>query len=105
MAKVSLTGEVDTGKKVMADAAGTVKQVTVELGGKSPLIVFDDAEVGNAVRAAVSANFYTQVEVCTNGTRAFVQPRLHNQFIHPLLERASKPVTGTRSTPPPTSSR
>ncbi len=57
--KVSLTGEVGTGKAVMADAAATLKNVTLELGGKSPLIIFDDAELDNAVGAALLANFYS----------------------------------------------
>ncbi|HEX2529047.1 MAG TPA: betaine-aldehyde dehydrogenase [Geminicoccus sp.] len=94
VAKVSLTGEVGTGKKVMADAAGTLKQVTMELGGKSPLIVFDDADIENAVRATLLANFYTQGEVCSNGTRVFVQRRLHNHFLDRLLTRTAKLVTG-----------
>ena len=68
IAKVSFTGECSTGKKVMADAAGTLKSVTMELGGKSPLVIFDDANLDNAVSGAMLANFYTQGEVCTNGT-------------------------------------
>ena len=87
IAKVSLTGEVGTGKRIMADAAGTLKQVTMELGGKSPLIVFDDADLENAVRAALVANFYTQGEVCSNGTRVFVQEALHERFMQRLVER------------------
>jgi betaine-aldehyde dehydrogenase len=94
VAKVSLTGEVGTGKKVMADAAGTLKHVTMELGGKSPLIVFDDAEIENAVRATLLANFYTQGEVCSNGTRVFVHRALHNQFVDRLVTRTEKLVTG-----------
>src|SRR5699024_4348826 len=90
IAKVSLTGEVGTGKKVMADAAGTLKQVTMELGGKSPLIIFDDADVDNAVSAALLGNFYTQGEMCTNGTRVFVQSGIREQFVERLLERTAK---------------
>jgi betaine-aldehyde dehydrogenase len=66
IAKVSFTGEVGTGRKVMAAAASTLKDVTMELGGKSPLIIFDDADLENAVSAAMMGNFYTQGEVCTN---------------------------------------
>ncbi len=87
IAKVSLTGEVGTGKKVMADAAGTLKHVTMELGGKSPLIVFGDAQLDNAVSAALMANFYTQGEICTNGTRVFVQRPLLEAFTERLLNR------------------
>ena len=84
VAKVSLTGEASTGSRVMADAAATLKQVTLELGGKSPLIVFADADLENAVSAAMLANFYTQGEVCSNGTRVFVERGLHNAFIDRL---------------------
>jgi len=87
IAKVSLTGEVGTGKKVMADAAQSLKHVTLELGGKSPLIVFDDAELENAVNGALLANFYTQGEVCSNGTRVFVQKKLHDAFVARLVEK------------------
>ena len=87
IAKVSFTGEVGTGKSVMADAAGTLKSVTMELGGKSPLIVFDDADLDNAVAAALMANFYTQGEICTNGTRVFVQRGLLDEFLSRLAAR------------------
>ncbi len=87
IAKISFTGEVDTGKKVMAAAASTLKDVTMELGGKSPLIIFEDADIDNAVSAAMLGNFYTQGEVCTNGTRVFVQGSVYSTFIDKLLER------------------
>jgi betaine-aldehyde dehydrogenase len=87
VAKVSLTGEAGTGKKVMADAAGTLKHVTMELGGKSPLIVFGDASLDNAVSAALMGNFYTQGEICTNGTRVFVQRGLMDAFMERLVAR------------------
>jgi betaine-aldehyde dehydrogenase len=94
VAKVSLTGEVGTGKRVMADAAATLKQVTMELGGKSPLIVFDDADLDNAVAAAMMANFYTQGEVCTNGTRVFVHEALHDEFLRRLVVRTRRMKIG-----------
>jgi betaine-aldehyde dehydrogenase len=90
IAKVSLTGEVGTGKRVMADAAQTLKHVTLELGGKSPLIIFADADIDNAVSASMMANFYTQGEICSNGTRVFVEKRIHNQFLDALLARTQK---------------
>ncbi|PKH07097.1 betaine-aldehyde dehydrogenase [Moritella sp. Urea-trap-13] len=92
IAKVSFTGEVGTGKKVMAAAAGSLKQVTMELGGKSPLIIFDDADVDNAVSAAMLANFYTQGEVCTNGTRVFVQDAIYPRFIEKLRQRTENNI-------------
>ena len=85
--KVSLTGEVGTGKAVMADAAATLKQVTLELGGKSPLIVFGDAKLENAVAGALLGNFYSAGEVCSNGTRVFVHRSLRAAFIERLRQR------------------
>ncbi|MCS0503925.1 betaine-aldehyde dehydrogenase [Ancylobacter mangrovi] len=94
IAKVSLTGEVGTGKKVMADAAGTLKYVTLELGGKSPLIVFDDADLDDAVSGALLANFYSAGEVCSNGTRVFVHERVREAFLDKLVARVGKMVVG-----------
>jgi betaine-aldehyde dehydrogenase len=87
VAKVSVTGSVPTGKKVMQTAAGTLKRVTMELGGKSPLVIFDDADLEQAVAAAMMGNFYTQGEVCTNCTRVFVQRGLVDKFLARLKER------------------
>jgi betaine-aldehyde dehydrogenase len=94
VAKVSLTGEVGTGKIVMANAASTLKHVTLELGGKSPLIIFDDADLDNAVSAALMANFYTQGEICSNGTRVFVHEEIHDEFLERLVTRTSKMKIG-----------
>ncbi len=85
--KVSFTGEVGTGKKVMAGAATTLKDVTMELGGKSPLIIFEDADLDQAVSAAMLGNFYTQGEICTNGTRVFVHEAVKSDFLDRLLTR------------------
>lgn len=85
--KISFTGEVGTGKKIMASAASTLKDVTMELGGKSPLIIFEDADVDQAVSAAMLGNFYTQGEVCTNGTRVFVHTSIREKFLEQLLAR------------------
>ena len=87
--KVSLTGEVGTGKAVMADAAQTLKNVTLELGGKSPLIVFDDAKLDNAVSGAMLANFYSSGQVCSNGTRVFVHRSIKAQFLERLVKRVN----------------
>ena len=85
--KVSLTGEVGTGKAVMSDAAQTLKNVTLELGGKSPLIVFDDAKLDNAVAGALLANFYSSGQVCSNGTRVFVHRSIKAAFLERLVKR------------------
>ncbi len=87
--KVSLTGSVPTGKAVMAAAAQSLKHVTLELGGKSPLIVFDDAHIENAVSGALLGNFYSGGEVCSNGTRVFVHRRIKARFVERLLARVS----------------
>jgi betaine-aldehyde dehydrogenase len=94
IAKVSFTGESGTGKKIMADAATNLKQVTMELGGKSPMLVFDDAKLDNAVAGAMLANFYTQGEVCTNGTRVFVQAGVYDEFIAKVKVRAQAITLG-----------
>ncbi|MBT6126427.1 MAG: betaine-aldehyde dehydrogenase, partial [Halieaceae bacterium] len=87
IAKVSFTGAVTTGQAVMASAAATLKDVTMELGGKSPLIVFEDADIEEAVSAAMLGNFYTQGEICTNGTRVFVHDNVMPAFTELLLKR------------------
>ncbi|HEY4772983.1 MAG TPA: betaine-aldehyde dehydrogenase [Steroidobacteraceae bacterium] len=92
--KVSVTGAVSTGKAVMADAAGTLKNVTLELGGKSPLIIFDDAKLENAVAGALLANFYSAGEVCSNGTRVFVQRGIKQRFLERLRARAGALIIG-----------
>ena len=94
IAKISLTGEVGTGKAVMADAAATLKAVTLELGGKSPLIVFEDAKLDNAVSGALMANFYSAGEVCSNGTRVFVHRSVKAAFLEKLVVRTAKMVVG-----------
>ncbi len=88
--KISLTGEVGTGKAVMSDASSTLKYVTLELGGKSPLIIFDDAKLDNAVGAALLANFYSAGEVCSNGTRVFVHKNVRAKFLEKLCARVLK---------------
>ncbi|MBF4301371.1 betaine-aldehyde dehydrogenase, partial [Vibrio anguillarum] len=94
IAKVSFTGESGTGKAVMADSARSLKSVTMELGGKSPLIIFDDAKLDQAVSAAMVANFYTQGEVCTHGTRVFVHDSLYDAFVAQLKLRTEQLVIG-----------
>ncbi len=93
-AKVSLTGSAATGKKVYAAAAAQMKHVTMELGGKSPLIIFDDADLESAVSAAINANFYASGQVCSNGTRVFVQNDIKEAFLSRLAERTAQAVIG-----------
>ncbi|MEM8665308.1 MAG: betaine-aldehyde dehydrogenase, partial [Pseudomonadota bacterium] len=87
VAKVSMTGSVATGRKVYGAAADGLRHVTLELGGKSPLVVFDDANLEDALGGAMLANFYSTGQVCTNGTRVFVQERIHDAFLERLVAR------------------
>ena len=89
--KVSFTGGTDTGKKVMASASSSsLKDVTMELGGKSPLIIFDDADLDRAADTAMMANFYSSGQVCTNGTRVFVPKHLQAAFEAKIVERVAR---------------
>ena len=99
VAKISLTGSVSTGKKILAGAASQLKHVTLELGGKSPLIIFEDADINNAVSAALLANFYTQGEVCSNGTRVFVHRKIFDSFLMKLKDRTEKIRLGDPADP------
>ncbi|MGB3243083.1 MAG: betaine-aldehyde dehydrogenase [Sulfitobacter sp.] len=92
--KVSLTGSVPTGRKVYAAAAAGIKHVTMELGGKSPMIVFDDANIENAVSGAILGNFYSSGQVCSNGTRVFVHKAIKEAFLKRLSERLANAVIG-----------
>lgn len=88
VAKVSLTGSVPTGRKVYAAAAQGIRAVTMELGGKSPLIIFDDADLHNAVGAALLGNFYSSGQICSNGTRVFVHRQIKAAFLDQVAQRA-----------------
>lgn len=90
VAKVSFTGSVPTGKKVLGLAGSLMKPGTMELGGKSPLVIFDDAAMENAVSGALMANFYSTGQICTNGTRVFVQKSMHDEFVSRVVERTRK---------------
>jgi len=92
--KVSLTGSVPTGRKVYSTAAQQMKHVTMELGGKSPLIIFADANVDNAVSGAILANFYSTGQICSNGTRVFVHREIHDDFLRRITERLKNATIG-----------
>ncbi|WP_407280740.1 betaine-aldehyde dehydrogenase [Aromatoleum evansii] len=91
IAKISFTGGSATGKKVMASASGsTLKEVTMELGGKSPLVICADADLDRAADIAVMANFFSAGQVCTNGTRVFVPRALQGEFEARVLARVAR---------------
>lgn len=91
IAKISFTGGVPTGKKVMSNASSSsLKEVTMELGGKSPLIIFDDADLDKAADIAMMANFYSSGQVCTNGTRVFIPENLKSAFEAKIAQRVAR---------------
>ncbi|XP_010310500.1 4-trimethylaminobutyraldehyde dehydrogenase [Balearica regulorum gibbericeps] len=94
VAKISFTGSVPTGVKIMEMAAKGIKPVTLELGGKSPLIIFSDCALENAVNGALMANFLTQGEVCCNGTRVFVERKILDVFTKEVVKRTQKIKVG-----------
>ena len=80
----------------MASASSSsLKDVTMELGGKSPLIIFDDADLDTAADIAMMANFYSSGQVCTNGTRVFVPEKLKQAFEAKIIERVSRIRVGS----------
>lgn len=91
IAKISFTGGIETGKKVMASAASSsLKEVTMELGGKSPLLILADADIEQAADIAMMANFYSSGQVCTNGTRVFVHRSQKTALEQALLTRVAR---------------
>ncbi len=88
--KVAFTGSTLVGKEVMRNAAETIKRVTLELGGKSPNIVFADSDLDAAVKGAVTGIFYGKGEVCAAGSRLFVEQKIHDDFMVRLVDRAGK---------------
>ena len=92
--KIAFTGSTPVGQQIMRDAAGTVKRVTLELGGKSPNIIFADADLKAAVRGAQTGIFYGKGEVCAAGSRLLVQRAVHDQVVEELAARAKKLVPG-----------
>jgi len=83
-----------TGRKVYAAAAEGMRSVTMELGGKSPLIIFDDANLEDAISGAILANFYSSGQICSNGTRVFVQKGIKPAFLARLAERVGTAILG-----------
>jgi acyl-CoA reductase-like NAD-dependent aldehyde dehydrogenase len=92
--KVAFTGSVETGKKVMRTAADTLKKVSLELGGKSPNVVFADADLDAAARGATTGIFYGKGEVCAAGSRLYVEKDVKDAFMEKLLERTGKMTAG-----------
>jgi acyl-CoA reductase-like NAD-dependent aldehyde dehydrogenase len=85
--KIAFTGSTDVGKQIMREAAGTLKRLSLELGGKSPNIVFADADMDAAVKGAMTGVFYNKGEVCAAGSRLFVEEKIHAEFMAQLIEK------------------
>ena len=88
--KISFTGSTEIGKQVMRDAADTVKRVTLELGGKSPNLIFADGDLKAAVKGAQNGIFYGKGEVCAAGSRLLVQSSVHDQVVEQLVARSKR---------------
>jgi acyl-CoA reductase-like NAD-dependent aldehyde dehydrogenase len=92
--KIAFTGSTEVGKRVMREAAATLKTISLELGGKSPQIVFEDADLATAVRGVSTGIFYGKGEVCAAGSRLLVQASIHDEFVKRLIERAQRMTPG-----------
>jgi aldehyde dehydrogenase (NAD+) len=88
--KIAFTGSTAVGKEIMRSSADTLKRVTLELGGKSPNIVFADSDIDSAVKGAINGIFYGKGEVCNAGSRLFVEREVQNEFLEKLVARAGK---------------
>ena len=88
--KITFTGSTSVGREIMKGAAETLKRVTLELGGKSPNIVFADSDIDNAVKGAINGIFYGKGEVCNAGSRLFVENKVKDEFVEKLVGRAKK---------------
>src|SRR6185503_14399761 len=92
--KIAFTGDTSTGREIMRRSADTVKKLTLELGGKSPNIVFPDADLDAAVRGATTGIFYGKGEVCAAGSRLLVDRKIKDEFVEKVAARARKMVPG-----------
>jgi acyl-CoA reductase-like NAD-dependent aldehyde dehydrogenase len=91
---ISFTGSVETGKALMAAASGTVKRLALELGGKNPFIVLEDADIEAAVDKAVSCQFRNSGQICAAPGRFYIHKKLHDEFLEKFVEGAKKVVVG-----------
>jgi len=91
---VSITGSVRAGMQVAAAAAADVKRVHLELGGKAPVVIFDDADLAKAAEEIAVAGYFNAGQDCTAATRVLVSPRVHDEFVDGLVEQAKGTATG-----------
>jgi aldehyde dehydrogenase (NAD+) len=88
--KIAFTGSTEVGKEIMRGSADSMKRITLELGGKSPNIVFADADIDSAVKGAITGIFYGKGEVCNAGSRLFIESKVQDEFLEKLVARAKK---------------
>lgn len=86
--KIAFTGSTNTGRLIMQAASKNLKPISLELGGKSPNIVFDDASIDNAVNGSMFGIFFAQGQVCASGTRLFVQESIYDRFMESFVKKA-----------------
>jgi len=91
---VSITGSVRAGMAVAASAASDVKRVHLELGGKAPVVIFDDADLAKAAEEIAVAGYFNAGQDCTAATRVLISPRVHEEFVDGLVEQAKGTATG-----------
>jgi acyl-CoA reductase-like NAD-dependent aldehyde dehydrogenase len=99
VAKVMFTGSTVTGKRIAAEAASTLKPVGLELGGKSAVIVFEDAPIDQAAQIAATAIFSNQGQVCTAGSRLFLHEKIHDKVLEKVIEHAKRVKLGDQMDP------
>ncbi len=92
--KIAFTGSTEVGRGIISAASATIKRVSVELGGKSPNVVFDDADLKSALRGALTGIFYNKGEVCAAGSRLLVQRSIYDEFVEQLAEKAGQLTVG-----------
>ena len=102
---VSITGSVRAGKEVAVAAAADLKKVHLELGGKAPVVVFDDADLGKTAEGIAIAGFFNAGQDCTAATRVLAGPRIHDDFVAPSPSRRRRRPSAARTSPMPTSVR
>jgi len=88
--KIAFTGETRTGRIIMETASKTLKRFSLELGGKAPNIVFEDADIDSAVNGSLFAIYFNQGQVCVSGSRLYVQESIYDEFVAKFTEKAKK---------------
>jgi acyl-CoA reductase-like NAD-dependent aldehyde dehydrogenase len=93
--KVAFTGSTEVGRKIMESGAGNVKRISLELGGKSPNIIFEDADLEAAAEGAAEGIFYNMGQDCTSGSRVFIQRSVYDKVVDKIADYANKLVIGS----------